>query len=78
LFSGIQAVHALLHVAGQAHAFNRATNQLKAASGQPGRALYRQPNGPFVNLVVITHDHVATKKKDALAESCDADRLVRP
>jgi hypothetical protein len=41
-------MHALLHVAGQAQAFNRATNQPKAASGQPDRALYRQPNGPLV------------------------------
>jgi hypothetical protein len=41
-------MHALLHVAGQVQAFNRATNQPKAASGQPGRALYMQPNRPLV------------------------------
>jgi hypothetical protein len=43
-------VCALLHVAGQAQAFNRATNQPEAASDQPGQALYRQPNGPLVSL----------------------------
>jgi hypothetical protein len=49
LISREQAVHALLHGAGQA-AFNRATNQPEAASGQPGQASYRQPNGPLVSL----------------------------